>query len=190
MLGYLLLTLVVVLGALLVVALLPMRLRFHAGAPPQRARVDLHLLDGAAPAIKVLELPSASKNAPDNPHKQEAGVDTPARTPRRRKRRLDASAWQDLLALLAEVPDALRLIEARGDLTFGLDDPADTGTAFGLLTPLVYGVPSGEPYGLTVTPVFDGPYLAGDVTATVRIHVLRFAWIAIRAAGVVLRARR
>ncbi len=186
MLGSLLLVLCGIVGVLVVVALCPIRLRLTAGSEPQRIRLDLRLLDGMAPAIPLLNLPEQREHSRPV---GDASADTKPR-PRKRKRwggqRLDLETGRKLLALLAEVPDAFRLTEVRGDLSFGLGDPAETGATYGMLAPLVYGGSGGERFDLQLTPVFDAPCLSGEAHATVRIKAHRLVGIAVRGAGVLL----
>ena len=175
MLAALLWTMAGLLLAALIVLASPFRLRLRAASGEGRVRLDLRLLDGWAPAIPLLDTdrPGAARA------KTPPGPETRERPGRGLTRRLDADTLRRLAELVAELPSAFRITEARGELALGLGDPAETGAAFGLLSGLAHGMPGG---GLSLRPVFDRPCLEGVVDATLRIGTPRLAGIALRAA--------
>jgi hypothetical protein len=174
-LAALLWTLAGLLLAALIALAAPFRLRLRAASGAGRVRLDLRLLDGWAPAIPLVDTDrpgGARTEPPPEPERRE-------KTGRGPMRGLDADTLRRLAGLVAEVPSAVHISEARGELALGLGDPADTGAAFGLLSGLAYGVPGG---GLALHPVFDRPCLEGAVDATLRIGTPRLLGIALRAA--------
>lgn len=142
---------VLVLGALL----LPWHVRVLGRTAPGELRVQLRLLGGYAPAIP-LPLQSVAGRATrpkDRPRKQ-----------RRRPRRF--RGFRGLADLVPALLAAFSFDRLRLSGTFGLSDPADTGTLWGLLAPFVHtiGAPDGR---IDIAPDFTGPCLdlegAGDL---------------------------
>ena len=85
--------------------------------------------------------------------------------------------------LIADILSKLRIDAANLDLRFGLGDPADTGQAYGQLTPLIFATSAAPRVDIHVEPVFDRAVLAaqGDIQISlvpVRIvgPVLAFLW--------------
>lgn len=77
----------------------------------------------------------------------------------------------------------LRCLEVRdlqGDLTIGLDDPADTGILMGALIPAGIALShlTGRPLG--ISPSFGGAVLQWRGTATVRLVPMRLLWATTR----------
>ena len=79
------------------------------------------------------------------------------------------------------------------DGDFGTGDPADTGHVFGLLTPILYGLPPSPRIDVALRPDFSRPRLSGHLNTAVELTplalappILRFAW---RAFGPVRWAR-
>lgn len=184
MLAALLWALAGLVAAALAVLLAPVRLRLRAASDDGRVRLEVRLLDGWAPAVPLLDTdrPAAKGGAAGATAQPDASAARGAGW-RGWTRRRDADTLRGLAGLLAEVPAAVRITAVRGELAFGLGDPADTGAAFGLLSGLAYGVPGRR---LALRPVFDRPCLDGDVDATLRIATPRLLGIGLRAARLLL----
>ena len=64
-------------------------------------------------------------------------------------------------------------------VAFGLDDPADTGLIFGLITPAVYGLGS-ETCHVSVEPDFSRRRFAGQAEVELEFTPVAVVWPAIR----------
>lgn len=69
------------------------------------------------------------------------------------------------------------------DGVLGLDDPADTGQLFGVVTAARYALPARGPVSIALQPDFAGPSASGTIEACLRFipialvpPVTRFAW--------------
>lgn len=159
-------------GALLVALLaLPMELAFHAslagpGSPFERSgrfRWAFGAVDAPLPDRKV----SREKKAkPQSPRKKSV---------RRNIRRLllNPAAWERASVLLARLVHTARWRVFRLEARFGLDDPAETGQLWGLLSTVLFMLP--HRLDVVVQPVFEGPDLAFDGEAEIRLvplHVI------------------
>jgi hypothetical protein len=89
-----------------------------------------------------------------------ASIGRAARAPRRRTRLwTELATWSRVARLLRSLYARLRVGDFSMACTFGLDDPADTGTLFGALAPVLATVAARHPATFAVTPVFDGARL-------------------------------
>lgn len=59
------------------------------------------------------------------------------------------------------------------DARFGLGDPADTGTVFGALCPIIYGVPPARRFSIDVVPDYERACFDGSIEAIGAILPLR-----------------
>lgn len=78
------------------------------------------------------------------------------------------------LRLLYEILTVARIKELRGQIQFGLDDPADTGRLYGLLAPglsFLYALPQVE---FAATPVFDRNTAEADLQTKIRLVPLNY----------------
>jgi hypothetical protein len=119
------------------------------------------------------------------------GDDGAARPPKRKrrkrgKRRKGGIGAEDALRLLRAVPDAgltalgrIHIDALRLRATFGFDDPADTGEVFGMLTPLVYGLPA-ERCDFQIRPDFDRRRFEGSAELSLHLTPLSVAWPVLR----------
>ncbi len=80
--------------------------------------------------------------------------------------------------LLSGVIAAIHFEELRVDADFGLGDPADTGQAFGMLAPIMYGTPGCA--DLQLRPVFDRACLSGQGHLRWRIRPATLLWPFVR----------
>lgn len=76
--------------------------------------------------------------------------------------------------LLRELLRVVTPVELRGHVCFGLDDPDDTGVAYGLLMAASAGRAATIP--LEITPNFDGPALGGDAVVAWSIRPIAVVW--------------
>ena len=147
---------------LVMLVTLPVRLCVTARSTPDR-RVQAHVavLGGAAPPLRVFDSdrrkPKRDRNTVTHP----------------RKSMPDSSFIRSLPSLVAGLLAQVRIVDLKVDGAFGFDDPADTGLAFGLLTPMIYGNPPGSRLRVIVQPVFDHACLSGLVEATVAFTPIR-----------------
>lgn len=175
-------------GLCLALVLLPVRIRIRARSTPRPwLRVDLRPLAGLAPWIAIVDSarprrPRAAAPSPEPPR--------PRRARPRRRSRFRPTAGRLIRAAPALARGILRVFRIERlhlDATFGLGDPADTGTAWGLVAPVlqaVRGVARG-PLSVSLVPDFDRPRLEGEVDGVIRVMparaipaALRFAWAA------------
>ncbi|MCK8462455.1 DUF2953 domain-containing protein [Aliiroseovarius sp. S1339] len=84
-----------------------------------------------------------------------------------------------------DIWDRVRVDAATLDLRFGLDDPAETGQAFGQMTPLIYGTSAAPRVHINVDPAFDRAILKGRVALDLSFvpfmlvpPFIRFGWSA------------
>ncbi|MDU8911623.1 DUF2953 domain-containing protein [Aestuariicoccus sp. MJ-SS9] len=166
-LGLILLALIGALLALAVLALvLPLRvwLAFDTGARRKLA-VQVQPLGRFGPRVPVTGRAGKSRTSKPKAHKK--------RRPRLRGR---AIGWAPVKRLIAGVTGAIHLEEARLDAAFGLGDPADTGQAFGLLTPLIYGSAGAPRSDVVLRPVFDRACLEGTGHLLWRARPVAVLW--------------
>ncbi|MDU8943749.1 DUF2953 domain-containing protein [Ovoidimarina sediminis] len=167
-------------GALVLCLLvLPLSIELRATATETiRWSVALRLFGGMGPRIA---LPVRTKRA-------EAARKEPRdkRRTRNRARRISASPGRMLRAVVRLVLEILGRFDIRRatlDLRFGCGDPGDTGALYGMLTPLVFGVPPGQTASIRIEPVFDARVFSGQaeldltlVPARLVPPFLRFGW--------------
>jgi hypothetical protein len=158
------------LGLLLVVLLSPWHVRLSGRTSPPQARLEVRLVAGYAPAIRL----PLGRGGSDPPRKKRRAK------PRSGKRRrpMPRGIGDLVLGLLA----AFRFRRLHLSGRVGLPDPADTGVLWGHLTPFVYGL-SGPGRVIALAPDFGGPCLEVEGLAELAIHPIRllraglaFAW--------------
>ena len=163
--------------AILLLGALPLRVALtgEAGAVA-RLRVTIGLMGGMVPVLVVYD-----SEKPGKPRKKGA-----RKKPKRRK------GWRgkgsvrlagEFPALLRGLLRQIRFEEFRLQGRFGLGDPADTGTVFGMLTPILYGLPARRGVTIALVPDFDTACLDGRLRAALRITpvtllppILHFLW--------------
>lgn len=162
--------LAVLLTALL---LLPARLSLFATSDPPAARVRLRVLGRVGPSVTLFD---AARRQQPAKHEIRRDSQSGRRQPMTGRR-------VDLGAALTAGADALRAVRIerlRLRARFGLDDPAETGTVFGLLCPLIYAGPA----DLELEPDFTGLVFDGEgevVLAVPPIRLLLPGWRLVRA---------
>lgn len=85
---------------------------------------------------------------------------------------LDAAGdlWPHLQRILETVYRSLRLETLRGDITLGLDSPADTGVIYGYCTAVRYALWPVEAIDFVMTPVFNERIFTGTFTLKMQIR--------------------
>lgn len=182
-LGWAALALVALAVAILV---LPVRLIVTAAAAPAVLRVQVSLLGGAVPRIVLHDSRAPEPNGARPRRGRGRGrrrVRGGSRAPRRLRAALNAAP-----RLAADLLHAIRVERARMTVRFGLDDPADTGTLFGAMCPLLFT--HGRAGGLDVVPDFAGPGLDAEGEMALRVVPAALLGPAIRFAAAVLLPRR
>jgi hypothetical protein len=162
--------LLALLALLLLVLLTPWHVRLAGRTTPLEGRVEVRFLGGYAPAVR---LPLG--RSPDREPKLKKPRQT---TGKKRKRSMPRGIADLVFGLLAAF--RVRRLHLAG--RFGLDDPADTGTLWGRLSPLVYGL-TGPGRRIALAPDFGGPCLDLEGFAEIAIRPTRllragiaFAW--------------
>jgi hypothetical protein len=92
--------------------------------------------------------------------------------------------WPHLQKVVAAAFRSLYLETLRGDITLGLENPADTGMVYGYCTALRYALWPAEAVDFVMTPVFDHEVFEG--TFTLRMQVRRPLLIIIPVASALL----
>jgi hypothetical protein len=171
--------LVAILAILLAALLLPWHVRFVGRTAPPRARIEVRLFAGYAPAIPIAFGRSRRKTDDEKEPKNE-------KTGQRRKRRRRMPAG--IADLAFGILDAIRLRRFRIAGRIGLEDPADTGILWGYLAPLAYGL-SGPVRIIDLAPDFNGPCVDLEASGDIAIRPVRllsagaaFGWANMRTA--------
>lgn len=155
-------------------------------------RFEIRFRKDAETSYQVVARPFGGIGPPlplaDSHKKPETKEPRPAkvRKPEKDKRRWAGRGPGVILALPEFVKGLLRCIHIRSlslDAEFGLNDPADTGYVYGMLTPIIYGNPWPRRATVSVRPVFGRALLIGvldakiDVTPiTLAMPFLRLGW--------------
>jgi len=188
MLAVLFWTMLAIVGLIVILALLPLRVRVVVrSAPRAHARVELRLFGGLSPWIGIFD--SARSGRPEMEEPEGAQDHEEAKAPKRKKgraRRVDV--WRMIGALPDLARGLLRVFRVdRLDVegVFGLGDPADTGAAYGMIAPplVAAGYALGRPHAVRVTPDFDRLAVEGRAEAEITVMparavppALRFLW--------------
>ena len=172
----------VVLILIVLVVALPLRVRLHLrSAPRLQYEIRAALLGGASPSFRIAD----SERRAKKPARQRKKKGPKKKSTRSR----GGPKWVGgLPRLVVELMRKIHIRRLRADAEFGFDDPADTGAAFGLLAPFIYGVPRPPNVDMALRPAFDRGGFAGEIDAIVDVRpaalvppVVRFAWRALRA---------
>lgn len=167
-------------GVLLAVAVivLPVELRASGQSTPHRhVRFEVSLLGGLTPYLGVFDSsrPKRKKEKRKAPRKPK-DKDHPPSDARARMLRNAPRLLHDWLGRFH-----FKRLNVRG--VFGLGDPVETGTLYGMLCPLIYAIPPGSRVDVALTPSFERPCLEGRfeaavsvVPAALLISALQFLW--------------
>lgn len=173
---------------------LPVRITICArSAPSRRFVVHVGLLGGIVPVISVVDS--------DRPGMSDAKKQKKAESRARRKARKkqggraggrimkpSVQVWlRGIPALLGDLLAEIHFEQLEVQAIFGLEDPGDTGTVFGLLTPWMYGLPPHGRISLQAQPDFGQVRLDGRVDAAIRfiparlvLPFMSYVWTAFR----------
>lgn len=171
---------VAILAVLVGLLATPMRLGFNVKSDPGlQFMVIARPFGGACPPLRVID--SQRKR----PKKEK-----PARKKKPGKVKSRQFASGRAAELRSELPKLLSGLLRRFSIEslsmdgeFGLADPADTGSLYGVLTPFIYGAARIPRTTITIRPNFEGRCLSGEFEGTLRfipaalfVPVLVFAW--------------
>ena len=123
--------------------------------------------------------------AAPEPRKEEKKAEAPGPTLSAREY-LDAAGdlWPHIRRILKTVYRSLYLESLRGDITLGLESPADTGVVYGYCTAARYALRPAEAIDFVMTPVFDREVFEG--TFSLRMQIRRPLLILIAVARALL----
>lgn len=78
--------------------------------------------------------------------------------------------WPHLRKVIAAAFRSLYLETLRGDVTLGLENPADTGMIYGYCTALRYALWPAEAVDFVMTPIFDHEVFEGSFTLRMQVR--------------------
>ncbi|HOI13285.1 MAG TPA: DUF2953 domain-containing protein [Methanoculleus sp.] len=81
-----------------------------------------------------------------------------------------ADLWPHIQRIFAAFVRSLCLETLRGDVTLGLESPADTGVIYGYCTAVRYALWPAEAIDFVMTPVFDREVFEGTFTLKIQIR--------------------
>ncbi len=170
----------VLIALLIAVLVLPVRFRLQGQAGETiRLRVDLHTLGGLGPAVAVLDTAKRRNGKPRRERKKKEKAAASSHS----ARSLSRLPIRNIFRLIVELLRQFRIVWIRGEGEFGLDDPADTGTLYGILAPIVYTVRHAADIDLDIRPDFEKSCLSGSIDTAVDVipfrllpPVARFGW--------------
>lgn len=150
--------------------LLPIRIVMSWQSDPAKpTTLLLGPFGGVSPLIKVYD--STRKRIP-KPKKPRAKARRPQRKARGPRLKMRGNAVAEFLRLLGRLLEAVQIEKIRGDLVFGLGDPAETGQLYGQLCPLVYTT-GGHVH---LRPDFEVACLSGAALAQLRVWPIGVIW--------------
>ncbi|MDD2473908.1 MAG: DUF2953 domain-containing protein [Methanoculleus sp.] len=177
----------VILALLLALYLVPVIVEAAADCTRERARATAIVAWGIVgarvrvdDAVQVLEVLVAGRRvmtrdlraiAATEPEKEEKTAEKqgPAR-PVRDYLGAAGDLWPHIRKVLAAVDRSLYLETLRGDVTLGLDSPADTGVVYGYYTAARYALWPAEAIDFVLTPVFDRRVFEGALTLRMQVR--------------------
>ena len=179
---------VILLALLLALYLVPVTVSTVADCSRESARATATVAWGIAGArvrvadgVQVLEILLAGRRvmtrdlremaAPEPEEEKEKKVEEPKPALPLREY-LDAAGdlWPHLQRILAAFVRSLCLETLRGDVTLGLESPADTGVIYGYCSAIRYALWPAEAIDLVMTPVFDREVFEGTFTLKMQIR--------------------
>lgn len=78
--------------------------------------------------------------------------------------------WPHLRRILETIYRSIHIETLQGDITLGLESPADTGVVYGYCTAVRYALWPAEEVEFVVTPVFDREVFEGTLTLRMRLY--------------------
>ena len=168
-------------AVLLMVAVTPLKVqgKFRSG-PRRQLRIRAASLGGFLPYLTVFDSTSerVAKRKLKKKNRPKAKRSRTGGGPGRMKR-----MGRNIPALAFNVLNCISLDDINGRITFGLEDPADTGFVFGLFSPIAYGLPPSKRVHMQVQPVFDRATFDGSVDVAFSVTpitllppIVRFGW--------------
>jgi len=104
------------------------------------------------------------------PREEEEKKETKPSLPMREYINAAVDLWPHAKKIIATALRSLYLEMLRGDVTLGLDNPADTGMIYGYCTALRYALWPAEAIDFIVTPVFDRRVFEGSFTLRMQVR--------------------
>ncbi len=172
---WLLAILTVLVALLIAIVVLPVRFRLRGQAGEEtRVRLDISTFGGIVPAVPVFDTAKKQKGPPKK--RKPAG----AAESRKSTSKLP---YRGLFRLVIELLGQFRFVWIRGEAEFGFDDPADTGTVYGILAPIIYTGRHAADLDLDIRPDFEKSGISGRLDTAVEVipirllpPILRFGW--------------
>jgi len=176
--AFVLLSILATIVVLLIIAVsVPLRLRLQAHSEPSPA-VRLQGTVRGLPYLTFLDSEKTGGTPGQTADKEEKATRATEQKPDKHSKN-QRGVPRGVLRLVRDVLARIRIVGLRASGTFGLADPADTGIAFGLLTPLIYGTRSGT-VQFDVRPDFDRACASGTLDAIVEVQLISFVPPAVR----------
>lgn len=159
---------VVLLVLIALIVILPVHIALSWQSDPvRRATILLRPFGGVSPAITVFD--STREHPPKPPRKRPRKHGKARRT---WSRAPGGNVVAEAIMLVRRMLAAIHIDALRGDVEFGLGDPAETGQVYGQLCPLVYGAGA----NVQLRPNFNAACLRGKCSARVRLTLIGVAW--------------
>lgn len=192
---------VLILALLLTLYLVPVTVSTVADCSRESARATATVAWGivgarvrVAEEVQVLEILLAGRRImardlremmAEKPEEKEEKIEE-GRPARPIREYLDAAGdlWPHIRRILKTVYRSLYLESLRGDITLGLESPADTGVVYGYCTAARYALRPAEAIDFVMTPVFDREVFEG--TFSLRMQIRRPLLILIAVARALL----
>ena len=81
----------------------------------------------------------------------------------------DSDMLAALPGLIKGLLSAFHIDRLELDADFGFEDPAETGHLYGLLCPILYGIPPSPRWRIAIRPVFGQAFFRADAKGAVRV---------------------
>lgn len=191
MVATLLFSILLVIAAILLLILLalylvPVTVETNAGCTEESARATATLAWGivgarvrAADGVRVLEVllvdrpvltRDLAERAPAPPKEGKKPEERKPPLPVREYLSAASDLWPHIQKVLAAFIRSLSLETLQGDVTLGLENPADTGVVYGYCTAVRYALWPAEAVDFVMTPVFDHEVFEGTLTLRMQIR--------------------
>jgi hypothetical protein len=155
--------LVLLMVAVLAVMLTPIHFRMMLSADPKlRFMIHAAPLAGFVPPIELVDSLKRDSEAQADEPVDEAPPKKPARAVRWQSQKVISA----IARFVSDLVHSCRIETVHSDLTFGFEDPADTGQVFGLLAPLAYGLKGSAHGGPQIRPDFEKARFEGTASLT------------------------
>lgn len=169
--------LVAAIATTLLIAIAPLRLRGSLRSEPDlTVQVKVAVLDGTLPYVTIMD-----------------GTRKRTKKPKRKRNKASHRLGRakdmagNFPALINRLLRRIHIEDVSGRLEFGFDDPAETGQVFGLLCPVIYGMPPLGRINMSIRPIFSRPVFEGNIDVLLKFTpitllgpIARFAWRSFR----------